>query len=329
MSASYLFRKRLLLLIFILTILCFLKTSSATISQPASKVSIASRSVFRTVNTTAVDKPAVEVIYQDCAANKQVHEKMLKGINFLYNFYQTKFEYDFSPELVVKIRVFENFDAYKKYIRKVSPSTTGSNVGLYIHRLREAIVWKNKEESMFLSTVFHEANHLLLRSSIDNCPKWINEGLSEYFEFLDVSGDEVRIRPQLVKDDKLKKWLSAEKMPNMYAYLTKYNEDWDKENNISDEPRVLAWSMVYFLMSDRNGQEFLKDCLEYFSKKHIDRYATVRALDAYYPGKHSQFEKNWHSWIPEERSNQILILNPPVQESRVQKFFKRVRQIIS
>ncbi|QHT70484.1 DUF1570 domain-containing protein [Rhodocytophaga rosea] len=329
MFAYHLFRKRFLLLFFILTVLCFLKTSSAHISQPVVTHSIPSGSIFQTVAVTTPDKPAIEIIYQDCASDKQTHERMLKGINFLYEYYQTQFGYDFTPELVVKIRVFENFDGYKKYIRKASPSTTGSNVGLYIHKLHEAIVWKNKNEDMFLSTVFHETNHLLLRSNIDNCPKWINEGLSEYFEFLDVTGEEVQIRPQLVKDDKIKKWVASQKMPDMYGYLTKYNEDWDKENNISDEPRVLAWSMVYFLMSERNGQAFIKDCLDYFSKKHADKYATVRALDAYYPGKHAQFEKNWLTWIPEQRSNHVLIINPPAQESRVQKFFKRVRQILS
>jgi hypothetical protein len=197
MHASYLFCKWHSALLIILTVFCFLRTSSANISQPTKShtTTVAERKAELNLHT-----PAVEIIYQDCKKNEKDHEKILKGVNFLYNFYETKFAYSFSPELVVKIRIFENYEAYKKYIRKVSPSTTGSNVGLYIHKLREAIVWKNKDENSFFNTVFHETSHLLLRSSIDNCPKWINEGLSEYFEYMDVSQDEVQIRPQLVKD---------------------------------------------------------------------------------------------------------------------------------
>lgn len=332
MSTSHLFRKRYSVFVIVFSILCLLRTSSAHISQPDFRTNIVAANDFsKKAATDDIQNPTIEIIYQDCASDKKTHEKITKGVNFLYTFYQTKFDYNFSPELVVKIRIFESFDAYKKYIRKASPATTGSNVGLYIHRLREAIVWKNKDEDAFLSTVFHEASHLLLRSSVEICPKWINEGLSEYFEFLDVSKGDIQIKPQMVKDEKIKKWLSTQKMPDLYAYLTKYNEDWDKENNLSDEPRVLAWSLVYFLMSDQNGQVFIKDCLQYFSRKQIDKYASVRALDAYYPGKHPQFEKNWLTWIPEQRTSQVLIIhsNAPVRESRVQRFFKRVINFVS
>ncbi len=317
------YKKYPLLIIF--TILCCLKASSANVSQPVSN--------NNTTHLSALAKepaagPRIQIIPADHLMDKKQHEQIIRGIHFLYNFYITKFNYSFSSDLVVKIRVFENYDAYKKYIKKVSPTTTGANIGLYIHRLREAIVWKNKDESSFLSTLFHETNHLLLRSTVENCPKWLNEGLSEYFEFLDVSTQQVVIKPQGVKDHKIKRWLADDKMPDLYAYLTTYNEDWDKENNLSDAPRALAWSMVYFLMEDASGQDFIKNCLHYFSKKQIDKYASVRALDAYYPGKHTQFEKDWLKWIPSQRSNHILIIEAPAHEPKVHKLFKKFFRIL-
>jgi hypothetical protein len=199
--------------------------------------------------------------------------------------------------------------------------------------MREAVVWKNKNEDQFLSTLFHETNHLLLRSNAENCPKWINEGLSEYFENMDVSGKEVEIKPQMVKDEKIKKWLSANKMPDLQSYLGKYNEEWDKENNLSDQPRALAWSMVYYLMSDAKGQAFIKDCLHYFYKKQPDKLASVRAIDTYYPGQHKKFEKDWKTWIPAERQNQTLVIEKPKQsapqESKAVKLVKKVKSIFS
>jgi hypothetical protein len=198
--------------------------------------------------------------------------------------------------------------------------------------MREAVVWKNKNEDQFLSTLFHETNHLLLRSNAENCPKWINEGLSEYFENMDVSGKEVQIKPQLVKDEKIKKWLASNKMPDLESYLGKYNEEWDKENNLSDQPRALAWSMVYYLMSDAKGQSFIKDCLHYFYKKQPDKLASVRAIDTYYPGQHTKFEKDWQTWIPAERQNQVLVIErpkPALQESKAAKLMKKVFSILS
>jgi hypothetical protein len=329
--ASFL-RKKAFLGLSIFVSSCFLTNSCTTVSQPVSKeVRQYEHTPARFINYKSLE-PRIEVIAEDFKLDTESSTKIKKGVNFLYNFYETKFAYEFSPSLVVRIRVFEDINAYKKYIRKASPGTTGSNIGLYIHSMKEAVVWKNKNEDQFLSTLFHETSHLLLRSNAENCPKWINEGLSEYFENMDVSGKEVQIKPQLVKDEKVKKWLSSEKMPDLQSYLAKYNEEWDKENNLSDQPRALAWSMVYFLMSDAKGQMFIKDCLHYFYKKQPDKFASVRAIDSYYPGQRQKFEKDWKSWIPTERQNQVLVIEQPkpaVQESKAYKLVKKVMRIIS
>ena len=325
--------KRVFLGLSLLVSSCFINNSCTTVSQPATaEARQHGNTSYKLANYTSA-QPRIEVIAEDFQLDTESNVKIRKGVNFLYNFYQNKFAYEFSPSLVVKIRVFEDINAYKKYIRKASPGTTGSNIGLYIHSMKEAVVWKNKNEDQFLSTLFHETSHLLLRSNAENCPKWINEGLSEYFENMDVSGKEVQIKPQMVKDEKIKKWLSANKMPDLQAYLGKYNEEWDKENNLSDQPRALAWSMVYFLMSDAKGQAFIKDCLHYFYKKQSDKLASVRAIDTYYPGQHKKFEKDWKTWIPAERQNQTLVIEKPKQpapqESKAVKLVKKVKSIFS
>jgi hypothetical protein len=309
---------------------CFITNSCTTASQSTSK-EVRQHETKSTAKFTAhrSTQPRIEVIAEDFQMDAESNVKIKRGVNFLYNFYETKFAYTFSPDLLVKIRVFEDINAYKKYVRKASPSTTGSNIGLYIHSLKEAVVWKNKNEDQFLSTLFHETSHLLLRSNAENCPKWINEGLSEYFENMDVSGKEVYIKPQIIKDEKTKKWLATGKMPDLQAYLGKYNEEWDKENNLSDQPRALAWSMVYFLMSNDEGQAFIKDCLHYFYKKQTDKLASVRAIDTYYPGQHAKFEKDWKNWIPAERQNQILVIERPKPEAKAAKKPDLMKKMLS
>ncbi len=332
MFSAPLLPKRFFFFLSIFVSSCFIKTSCTTATQSLAQEAKHYGYVSAKFIQNKATEPRVEVIAEDFKLDLQTNHKINKGINFLYNFYETKFAYEFSPELVVKIRVFEDINAYKKYIRRASPNTTGSNIGLYIHNLKEAVVWKNKTEDLFLSTLFHETSHLLLRSNAENCPKWINEGLSEYFENMDVSGPEVQIKPQLIKDEKVKKWLAAGKMPNIDTYLAKYNEEWDKENNLSDQPRALAWSMIYYLMADQKGQVFIKDCLHYFYKKQTDKYASVRAIDTYYPGQHKQFEANWKRWIPAERQNQTLVVEKPkptVHESKAAKLVKKIAKIFS
>ncbi|HEX8529379.1 MAG TPA: DUF1570 domain-containing protein [Cytophagales bacterium] len=263
--------------------------------------------------------PRVEIIQPDSSVSPEVRDYLVRGIGFMYKFYITKFDYAFPKDLTVKIRVYRDLDDYKAYTSQVASSPIASHIGLYIHRLQEIVVWQGPDSARFTKTVFHETSHLLLRSQTHYCPRWLNEGLSEYFEELDLTGAAPVVHSQPAKDKRMKKRLPEGHLPTLESYLTQTNRQWSREDNHSDAPRTLAWSLVYYLMDSPKGQLVIKDMLDYYRTQPVDPAQSLRVVNTFaeldsfaFPRAETavSFESNWREWLAQERQQQPIAAEP-------------------
>lgn len=292
--------------------------------QPASSYRVGALSLPDFFSGTELTRdttrlPRVEIIQPDSSVSPEVHDYLVRGIGFMYKFYITRFGYAFPQDLTVKIRVYRNLDDYKAYTSQVASSPIASHIGLYIHRLQEIVVWQGPDTVRFTKTVFHETSHLLLRSQTHYCPRWLNEGLSEYFEELDLTGAVPVVRAQSAKDKRMKKRLPEGKVPELALYLTQTNRQWSREDNHSDAPRTLAWSLVYYLMDSPKGQQVIKDMLDYYRTQPVDTAQSLRVVNTFAeldsfatPQAETavSFESNWREWVAQERQQQPIIAQP-------------------
>ncbi len=261
--------------------------------------------------------PAIQFLEEDRPLSPRTERYLRKGINFMHKFYITKFGYAFPKDFTVKIRVFRDLSDYQNYTSQVASSPIKAHIGLYVHHLQEIIVWQGPDSLRFMKTVFHETSHLMLRSQSNFCPRWLNEGLSEYFEELDVTGEVPVINPQPRKDLRLKERLAKGEIPCLNDYLTQTNRQWSRADNSSDSPRMIAWSLVYYLMEKEEGQQVVKDMLHYFKRyqsspdqitqtvntfTEMDSLTQASALGANEP----ILEQDWLQWIGQQRMPQSL-----------------------
>ena len=293
-------------------------------SQPASAYRLGALSLpdfFSSAELTrdTTRLPRVEIIQPDSSVSPEVRDYLVRGIGFMYKFYITKFDYAFPKDLTVKIRVYRDLDDYKNYTSQVASSPISSHIGLYIHRLQEIVVWQGPDPERFTKTVFHETSHLLLRSQTHFCPRWLNEGLSEYFEELDLTGATPVVHSQPAKDKRLKKRLPKGQLPDLEGYLTQTNRQWSREDNHSDAPRTMAWSLVYYLMDSPSGQLMIKDMLDYYRTQPVDTAQSLRVVNTFaeldsLAAPHAEmavsFEANWREWVTQERQEQRIAAEP-------------------
>ncbi len=270
-------------------------------------------------------EPQIELILQDCELSHATREKVNKGIRFLYNFYANRLDYNFNREVVVKIRIFGSADSYRNYLDAHYPLIPKNWVGVYLSSVNEILVSLEPDEKSFYQNIFHETSHLLLSSRIKNCPNWVNEGLAEYFEYMEVTDAGVVVRPQLVKDRRTKRWLTGKTLPDVFSSFGWSNRDWNTAdgNSESDEPRTIAWSVASFLMSSDKGVAFLQNLIPYLAKYPGDSKASLRAIDSYYPGGRRQFEKDWKHWVSQPRKEQHITA-PPADDNRTASFIKSI-----
>jgi hypothetical protein len=293
-------------------------------SQPASTYRLGALSLPDFFSSTELTRdtthlPPVEIIQPDSSLSPEVRDYLVRGIGFMYKFYITKFDYAFPKDLTVKIRVYRNLDDYKAYTSQVASSPISSHIGLYIHRLQEIVVWQGPDPDRFAKTVFHETSHLLLRSQTHYCPRWLNEGLSEYFEELDLTSATPVVHSQPAKDKRMKKRLPEGHVPALESYLTQTNRQWSREDNHSDAPRTMAWSLVYYLMDSPKGQLVIKDMLDYYRAQPVDTAQSLRVVNTFaeldsfaFPRAETavSFEGDWREWVAQERQEQPIAAEP-------------------
>ena len=150
------------------------------------------------------------------------------------------------------MRVFSSFDEYKSHQRLNSNARSDNG---YFSISKQEIVLFNNERMM--KTFHHEFNHYLLRSYFKNPPKWINEGLSEYFEHINIT-DSYYVLPQKKKIARIRNWIGTGLENDIEHVLAVLNEQWSKQN-IKPEYRssTISYAIVFFLMSIEDDKQFI------------------------------------------------------------------------
>lgn len=235
-----------------------------------------------------------------------VERAIVFGISRILDTYKDTFGFSYPDDFRVKVTIFGNEDEFLKY-QKEQLGSIISETGYYSGRYRETVVLqkentkKTKDAKEMVGTVFHEANHLILRHNIPSCPTWVNEGLSEYFEGLNVFGENRRVYLQENRSRWCKYWLKKGFPIELDKYLSLSHDDWMKfRSKDANAAYTIGYSLVYFMMSRSSTEEVLKELLREFKKNGEDA-DSIKIINDHYPGGFEKLERNWREWIPRAR----------------------------
>lgn len=214
-------------------------------------------------------------------------ERARKIVDRMLVFHETHLK--LQGELIVPVRLVpeEEFEQARK---QVAPGIH-TDSGFYSERKNEIFINRDKK---YFGTLIHEVQHFVLRSGFQKPPKWLNEGLSEYFENSYISKNgEICIKEQNGKRARVCKWIESENhiLPGLFK-LTK--DDW-ANNNASTEfrPSSLSWSLIYFLMSTPERRTKLDGIMMDMqdAKLNLDS-----VFEKYFAGGIEGLEKDWREF---------------------------------
>lgn len=211
----------------------------------------------------------------------QTETKMQEGSNYIIKFYES---INFSIEISnINLRVFSSFNDYKSH--QELNSNTRSDNGYFSFSKQEIVLFNNER---IMKTFYHEFNHYLLRSYFKNPPKWINEGLSEYFEYLSDT-EPISILPQKKKIARIRSWKDDEIQNDIEQVLSISNKQWKKQN-IKPEYRTstISYAIVFFLMSVEDGEQIIGIIID----KLMNDEQSQDIFNSVYPGGFIKFNKD-------------------------------------
>ncbi|MDP8204699.1 MAG: hypothetical protein P9L95_09230 [Candidatus Tenebribacter mawsonii] len=214
--------------------------------------------------------------------SKDTELKMREGSNYIINFYMNiNFPIQISN---INVRVFTFFDDYKSH-QKLN-SNAKSNNGYFSSSKHEIVLFSNEK---LIKTFHHEFNHYLLRAYFKKPPKWVNEGLSEYFEYLNNSNP-ITILPQKNKIARVKSWVDEKIENDIEKILSGSNKQWT-EQNIKPEYRssTISYAIVFFLMSIENGDQILGKII----KGLMNGEKSIEAIRSTYHGSITKFNEDF------------------------------------
>lgn len=189
----------------------------------------------------------------------------------------------------LKIRLFATYDEYEEYYKRGGAGLGGTPLAYFSPSLNSIVMYSDEEDVALRAVVFHEASHQYLNRYTYDAPKWINEGLAEYFEGWKVPEKgpatrrahlyDVALVQKAIKDDK---YLEPRKLIEMGA--SDFN-DFAKNNRDlhSYMHYATSWSLVYYCLSvDREGdQERMLNYLNDLRSKGANAEFEVDDWDAF------------------------------------------------
>lgn len=242
---------------------------------------------------------------------KPIESAVVFGVSRIFETYKETFGFDYPEDFKVKVTIFADQDEFLSY-QKAQIGKVGSQAGYYSGRDIETVVWKNKDIKTMFSVLFHEASHMIMMHKVPWCPGWMNEGMSVYFEGLNVIGKNKRVVLEQNRIAWCRHWLN-EGFPkyngrpmSLKEYLSLDYDEWFKfRDQDANAAYTIGYSVAYYMMSSSETEKVLKQLLWEFRDRgrSADSLAVV---NEHYPGGFEKLEKIWKKWVPRARKYRPL-----------------------
>ena len=235
----------------------------------------------------------LEIITNRYKFSRNEMKSINNGVDFLYNYYKQIFDYEGNVEITMRIFGKEKdfFNYQKKHINKVF-----STAGIFISRIDEGAVNGSMSRKRVISTLLHECSHAILRKKTSNVPRWINEGLAEYFETMSATNEKIVVDYQKHRYRDLIRWRSEGSLIPLREYVSLNSSAWIEIERQHDEiTRTMAWSIIHYLMSTELGQKSLVRLIREFNERRDLK--PVQLVNANIEGGLKKLESKWLKYI--------------------------------
>jgi hypothetical protein len=255
--------------------------------------------------------PAVEIRIADASGVLGKHERELaeSGIRRVHEVYTGLFRLPLRRTVLIDIHIFPTLPALQAWASGVDARAQlpSGVLGVYLHTQNVIGVWRHSDDTQrIIATLLHEASHVIVAQLSPQAPAWLQEGLAQYFEGLDVARGGYVFRPTQDASAAINAWVARGELVTLQQYFSLDDARWrhlahGEQNPI---PYVVAWSVAYFLMSKPVGRQIVTDLLQDMAASK--RPPTRDAIEKRYPGGYALMEYEWFKWAQGEKKPQTL-----------------------
>ena len=188
------------------------------------------------------------------------NQRLTLKLNKLFKLYGQLLDSSSLKKVDINLRVYASEVAFNQIKAKHNMPIGDNTPGFYSHGSNQAhLLLTNQAATMRTAT--HEATHAINRGIIGYSPKWLNEGLAEYSEYIEVKGQVSSVYPN-------KSWTNnnriSEKLLPLHTLLSATNSDWDSP--LRNRLYATSWAFIYFMMDNQQRKGMLAKAIK--SEQH-------------------------------------------------------------
>jgi len=221
-------------------------------------------------------------------------DKVNAEVRQVYRILSRDLNLEHLRKVLLNVRIIASQQGFQAYKNQVAPQLR-TNSGFYTSQNNEAVVFQGNNPDHMRAVIRHEATHVIMAGLYGVTPSWFNEGLAEYFEQLDVSGQARRVSPVDYHWAHLQQRQQQGQLMSLESYVNLKPQQW-YGGNLEDN-YGMAWSLVYFLMEEPEGKLFLKGMMNDMAKDYCWSTPGSEYFESHYPGGFKAFEAGWAGWL--------------------------------
>lgn len=185
------------------------------------------------------------------------NQKLTLKLNKLFEVYGQLLDQSSLKKIDIKLKIYASQNSFNQLKAKYNMPADDTTPGFYSYITNQAYLLLADHEST-MRTATHEATHAINRGIIGYSPQWLNEGLAEYSEYIEVTSEKTRIYPS-------KSWTRHNKISQpllpLYTLLTATNKDWNSE--LRTNFYASSWAFIYFMMDNQQRKGMLAQIIKH------------------------------------------------------------------
>lgn len=186
------------------------------------------------------------------------HQRLTLKLNKLFELYGQLLDRTSLKKVEINLRVYASKVAFNQIKAQHNMPIGDNTPGFYSHGSNQAHLLLLTSHASTMRTATHEAAHAINRGIIGYSPKWLNEGLAEYSEYIEVKGQSSRVYPN--RNWTNKGFVSEQLLP-LNKLLAATNDDWNSP--LRSRLYATSWAVIYFMMDNSQRKDMLAKVIKY------------------------------------------------------------------
>ena len=244
----------------------------------------------KTITTKGVDQYFKLHLHEgDKPLPVEYRERLNVRIRKAYHVMATWIPRKYLQQVKVNLHIFDTRASYEAFRKKHAPGLGVTTSGFHSTRKNiAASLYRN--DAQLLRTSLHEAVHVMNAAMLGNLPRWMNEGIAEYFEHMDVYGQATEIPPHTY-------WLKIiEKQPLPLTRLFPSVYKMWQQPEMVDSLYAHSWATVFFLMSSPSRKALLTQYMTQQTRAPCQRLNPATFFASHYPGGLTKLQSDFNYW---------------------------------